>query len=166
VVDRNPPLYEVSNPMKSYSFSLNLDPLKCLLSKVSVKIKEFRDEHIFPPYDNASVDVNIQKLVLILEGRMNQMSLNVEALAAEVTRVQTVHESAIQFIAKLTDELKAVTEELKVKNEEKIDTSALDDLVAKLDASTDALAAAISTSHDNPVEAPVAEPVVEEVKPE
>lgn len=161
--------------MKTYSFGLNLDPLKCLLSKVSVKIKEFKDEHIFPPYDNASIDVKIQNLVLILEERMNEMSLNVEALAAEVTRVQTVHESAIKFIAKLTDELKAVTEELKVKNEEKIDTSALDDLVAKLDASTDALAAAISTSHDNPVEAPaveeVVEPVVEEspaeeVKPE
>ena len=93
------------------------------------------------------------------------MALNVEALAAEVTRVQTVHDSAIKFIAKLTDELKVVTEELKAKNAEEIDTSALDELVAKLDASTDALAAAIATSEDNPVEAPVepvAEPVVEE----
>jgi len=97
---------------------------------------------------------------------MKQMSLNVEALAAEVTRVQTVHESAIKFIANLTDELKAVTEELKAKNDEKLDTSALDDLVAKLDASTDALAAAIATSHDNPVDAPVVEPVVEEDKPD
>ena len=151
--------------MTSYSVKFNFEPLKSLITTISKKAKDFKNEHIFPPYGDAADDtitLDTRRTVLILEERMKQMSLNVEALAAEVTRVQTVHESAIKFIANLTDELKAVTDELKAKNEEKIDTSALDDLVAKLDASTDALAAAIATSHDNPVDAPVVEPVVEE----
>ena len=172
--------------MKSYSVKFNFEPLKSLITTISKKAKDFKNEHIFPPYGDAADDtitLDTRKLVLILEERMKQMSLNVEALAAEVTRVQTVHESAIKFIANLTDELKTVTEELKAKNDAVIDTSALDELVAKLDASTDALAAAIATSHDNPVEAPVVEeeapavvepevvmeeeaPVVEEDKPD
>lgn len=151
------------NDKTEYKIKFRFEPLKELVKKIFKKLDEFKSEHIWPEY---VVSDDAKSLMLILEKRMNQMALNVEALAAEVTRVQTVHESAIKFIAKLTDELKVVTEDLKAKNAEVIDTSALDELVAKLDASTDALAAAIATSEDNPVEAPVEDLLMEETVPE
>ena len=109
--------------------------------------RKFRKEHLWPS-DEAVESFDIDTI----EERMKEMALNLDALKEEVTRVATVHESAIKFIAALTEELKVVSAELKAKHEEVIDTSELDALVAKLDSSTDALAAAIAVSHDNPVE--------------
>jgi len=94
--------------------------------------------------------MNTKPNYLTLQERMNEMALNLDRLREEVAEVKTVHESAIKFIASLVDELKVVSAELKAKNEEVLDTSELDDLVAKLDESTNALAAAISTTNENP----------------
>ena len=136
------------NNFWEYSIEFWSDPL-CHISKLYKKV---RNEHLWPS-NEAEESFHIDTL----NERMNEMALNLDALKEEVTRVATVHESAIKFIAAVTDELKAVSAELKAKHEEVIDTSELDELVAKLDASTDALAAAIAVSQDNPV-------VEEEVK--
>jgi hypothetical protein len=136
------------NNFWEYSIEFWSDPL-CHISKLYKKVKT---EHLWPS-DEAEESFDIYTL----NERMKEMALNLDTLKEEVTRVATVHESAIKFIAAVTDELKAVSAELKAKHEEVIDTSELDELVAKLDASTDALAAAIAVSQDNPV-------VEEEVK--
>ena len=90
--------------------------------------------------------------ITILQERMNEMALNLDRLREEVAEVKSVHESAIKFIASLVDELKVVSAELKAKNEEVLDTTELDDLVARLDESTSALAAAISTTPAEPTQ--------------
>jgi hypothetical protein len=120
------------NNFWEYSIEFWSDPL-CHISKLYKKV---RNEHLWPSNKaEESFDINT------LNERMKEMALNLDTLKEEVTRVATVHESAIKFIADV----------LKAKHEEVIDTSELDELVAKLDASTDALAAAIAVSQDNPV---------------
>lgn len=77
------------------------------------------------------------------------MALNLDALAAEVTRVQTVQASAVSLLNNLTSELEKISAELAKKNAEvaePIDTSALDEFVSKLKGSTDSLAAAVADS--------------------
>jgi phosphoenolpyruvate carboxylase len=131
------------NNFWEYSIEFWSDPL-CHISKLYKKVKT---EHLWPSDEAEEYYFDIDTL----NERMNEMALNLDALKEEVTRVATVHESAIKFIAAVTEELKVVSAELKAKHEEVIDTSELDELVAKLDASTDALAAAIAVSQDNPV---------------
>lgn len=80
------------------------------------------------------------------------MAVNIEALAAEVERVHTVQESAVMLLQKLAHEIEM----------NKSDPVAMDDLVAKLKASTDALAMAVATS-DDVLEAPKVEEPAPEV---
>lgn len=70
------------------------------------------------------------------------MSLNFDKLAEEVKRIEDTQFSAIAVINGLKEELKSVSEKLAASN---ANTEELDGLIAKLDASTDALAAAIAT---------------------
>lgn len=79
------------------------------------------------------------------------MSLNVDALRAEVARVSLVQESAVKLLKELAKELEAVSAELAAKNSAAvppIDTTALDELVTKLKDSTDSLAGAVADSWD------------------
>lgn len=78
------------------------------------------------------------------------MALDIQKLAAEVARVESVHSSAIKAFDALRDELRVVSAKLAYQD---VDTSAIDELIQKLDVSTDALASAIATTP-----APVAEP--------
>lgn len=84
-----------------------------------------------------------------LERRIEEMALNLDALAVEVTRVQTVQASAVSLLKNLTVELESISAELAKKNAEvpqPIDTSALDNFVGKLKDSTDSLASAVADS--------------------
>jgi hypothetical protein len=86
-----------------------------------------------------------------LNKRITQMALDVSALEAEITRVQTVQASAITLIQGVVTELEAVKAELSLKNahvEPPLDTSALDKLVGDLKSSTDAFSAAVADSWD------------------
>jgi hypothetical protein len=77
--------------------------------------------------------------------------LNLGRLAEEVSRVTTVHASAMALISKVTKELEAVSAELAAKAAQVppvMDTAPLNDLIDKLKTSTDALAGAISNSVD------------------
>lgn len=79
------------------------------------------------------------------------MSLNLDRLAEEVTRVTTVHASAMTLLHKLASELEAVSTELASKAAQEppvIDTAPLDALIDKLKASTDSLAGAVAESVD------------------
>lgn len=76
-----------------------------------------------------------------LNRRLFTMALNFEKLAEEVKQVQSTQASAIQVITTLKEELKNVAD--KLANQE-ADTSELDDLINKLDASTNDLAKAIA----------------------
>lgn len=84
-----------------------------------------------------------------LQERTIDMALNLEALTAEVSRVKTVHESAVALIHKVTAELESISAELASKvSEPPVDTSALDALVSDLKSSTDSLAAAVAETPD------------------
>jgi len=86
-----------------------------------------------------------------LNKRITDMALDVSALEAEVTRVQTVQASAIALIKGVVGELESVKAELALKNahvEPAIDTTPLDKLVTDLKSSTDAFSAAIADSWD------------------
>lgn len=75
--------------------------------------------------------------------------LNLDRLAAEVTRVTTVHASAMTLLHKLTGELERVSAELAAKAAQVppvIDTAPLEALIDQLKASTDTLAGAVSDS--------------------
>lgn len=76
-----------------------------------------------------------------LTRRLDHMALNFEKLAEEVKQVQSTQASAIQVITTLKDELKSVSE--KLANQD-ADTAELDELISKLDASTNDLAKAIA----------------------
>lgn len=82
------------------------------------------------------------------------MKLNIDTLASEVARVQTVQASAVTLIkglaADLSDVSAKLTAALAAANvpPEAVDTSELDALVEKLKGSTDSLAAAVADSHD------------------
>lgn len=103
------------------------------------------------------------------------MALNLDRLAEEVTRVATVHASAMTLLKKLTGELEAVSAELAAKAAQVppvLDTAPLEALIDKLKASTDVLAGAVAESDDvvpvkedvvvdTPTEEVVAEPKTE-----
>jgi hypothetical protein len=75
--------------------------------------------------------------------------LNLETLAQEVTRAQTVQTSAITLLKKLTGELERISGEMATmaaQTPPQIDTGPLNDLIGKLKTSTDALATAVSDS--------------------
>lgn len=122
------------------------------------------------------------KLNLILE-RINEMKLNLDTLAAEVARVQTVQASAVTLLkglaGDLTDVSAKLTAALAAANvpPEAVDTSELDALVEKLKDSTDDLAAAVADSadikpthgivlHAEDASTPTVEVVLPEVLPE
>lgn len=77
----------------------------------------------------------------ILE-RIDQMALDLKKLADEVAEVVSTQASAVKVIDGLKDELRIVSAKLAYQD---VDTSALDELIEKLDHSTDALANAIAT---------------------
>lgn len=122
------------------------------------------------------------KLNLLLE-RIDEMKLNLDTLAAEVSRVQTVQASAVTLLKGLAGDLTEVSAKLNAAlaaaavPPEAVDTSELDELVAKLKDSTDALALAVADSADlkpthsivlnadNP-EKPTVEVIMPEVLPE
>jgi len=82
---------------------------------------------------------------------LQEMALNLDRLASEVTRVTTVHASAMALLTKLTGELEAVSAELAAKAAQSppvIDTAPLDALIDELKNSTDALAGAVADSSD------------------
>lgn len=87
-----------------------------------------------------------------LNERIKQMALNLDALTAEVTRVTTVQASAVTLLKNLTAELEDISAKLAATPPpvapEVIDTKPIDDLVAKLKDSTDALAGAVASSAD------------------
>jgi hypothetical protein len=83
------------------------------------------------------------------------MSINLETLTAEVTRVQTVQASAVTLLTSLTKELEQISADLAVKSaasatEGTNDVSALNELIDKLKVSTDVLATAVATVPDKP----------------
>ena len=74
------------------------------------------------------------------------MSINLETLTAEVTRVQTVQASAVTLLTSLTKELEQISADLAVKSTEGTnDVAALNELIDKLKVSTDDLATAVAT---------------------
>lgn len=83
--------------------------------------------------------------------RIDRMSINLETLTAEVTRVQTVQASAVTLLTSLTKELEQISVDLAVKSTEgNNDVAALNDLIDKLKVSTDDLATAVATVPDKP----------------
>lgn len=120
---------------------------------------------------------NISNGMNIIHERIENMALNLDALAAEVARVKGVHESAVVLIHKVTDELvdiKASLAAAVAHVEPPVDTSALDALVADLKASTDGLAAAVAAAppthsvvlHAEDSSTPTVEVIMPEVLPE
>lgn len=106
-------------------------------------------------------EYDISKTIQDLNERITTMSLNLDALIAEVERATAVDESAVILLQKLTSELADVSAKLAATPvNEPVDTSGLDELVSKLKASTDSLAAAVVA---NTPAAPAPAPVVEEV---
>ena len=78
--------------------------------------------------------------------RIDRMSINLETLTAEVTRVQTVQASAVTLLTSLTKELEKISADLAVKSTEGTnDVAALNELIDKLKVSTDDLATAVAT---------------------
>jgi len=125
----------------------------------------------------------MEKLNLLLTGmntiheRIENMALNLDALAAEVARVKGVHESSVLLIHRVTDELvdiKAALAAAVAHVEPPVDTSALDALVADLKSSTDGLAAAVAANppthtvvlNADDTSTPTVEVVLPEVMPE
>lgn len=70
------------------------------------------------------------------------MALDLQKLADEVAEVVSTQASAVKVIDGLKDELRIVSAKLAYQD---VDTSALDELIEKLDHSTDALANAIAS---------------------
>jgi hypothetical protein len=74
------------------------------------------------------------------------MSFNLEALTAEVKRVQTVQFSAVTLLKRLTTELEDIHAKLEASST--ADAAPLGELITSLKASTDSLAAAVADSSD------------------
>lgn len=74
------------------------------------------------------------------------MSFNLEALTAEVQRVQTVQFSAVTLLKRLTTELEDIHAKLEASST--ADAAPLGELITSLKASTDSLAAAVADSSD------------------
>ena len=82
-----------------------------------------------------------------LSERIQQMAINLEALAAEVSNVQTVQASAVALLNSLTKELEKISADLATKSSDTAaDTAALNELIDKLKTSTDSLAAAVANT--------------------
>jgi len=81
-----------------------------------------------------------------LSERIQQMAINLDALAAEVSNVQTVQASAVALLDSLTKELEKISADLATKSDTSADTAALNDLIDKLKVSTDSLAAAVANT--------------------
>lgn len=104
-----------------------------------LKLWQFLKQYFWIPTTTTECD---DLLTLILR-RIDIMALDFKKLAEEVANVVNTQESAIQVITSLKDELKAVSSKLA---DQDADTEELDNLINKLDASTDALASAITTT--------------------
>jgi hypothetical protein len=85
-----------------------------------------------------------------LSERIQQMAINLDALAAEVSNVQTVQASAVALLDSLTKELEKISADLATKSDTSADTAALNDLIDKLKVSTDSLAAAVANTPKPP----------------
>jgi len=85
-----------------------------------------------------------------LSERIQQMAINLDALAAEVSNVQTVQASAVALLNSLTKELEKISADLATKSDTSADTAALNDLIDKLKISTDSLAAAVANTPKPP----------------
>jgi uncharacterized coiled-coil protein SlyX len=85
-----------------------------------------------------------------LSERIQQMAINLDALAAEVSNVQTVQASAVALLDSLTKELEKISADLATKSDTSADTAALNDLIHKLKVSTDSLAAAVANTPKPP----------------
>ena len=86
-----------------------------------------------------------------LSERIQQMAINLEALAAEVSNVQSVQASAVALLNSLTKELEKISADLASKSSDTAtDTAALNDLIDKLKTSTDSLAAAVANTPKPP----------------
>lgn len=91
----------------------------------------------------------IERLIAEFEERVNEMGLNIDALTKQVADTQTAQESAIVMLHGLRGELADISAKLAATPpQEPVDTAPLDELVAKLKSSTDALAAAVANSAD------------------
>jgi peptidoglycan hydrolase CwlO-like protein len=84
-----------------------------------------------------------------LQKRIDNMAINLDALASEVSVIETVQASAVALIQKLTAEIQANLN----------DPAALQALVDKMKASTDALASAVAANTPAVPVAPVVDPV-------
>lgn len=92
----------------------------------------------------------LYNLTNILE-RIEQMAINLNSLAAEITRVQTVQASAVTLLTSLTKELESISADLASKSAEGAnDAAALNELIDKLKVSTDDLATAVATVPSKP----------------
>ena len=115
-----------------------------------------------------------------LKERIDQMSLNLDALTAEVERARTVQSSAVTLLHKLAGELEVISKKLDETAAQVppvFDTAPLNELIDKLKTSTDGLAAAVADSSgvtpmtevvlnaDDPTK-PTVEVVMPEVLPE
>jgi methyl-accepting chemotaxis protein len=127
-------------------------PFMALFSSFFESFLRFRDLFIGESKDVATD---------LLE-RINKMAIDLSQLVAEVDRVSSTHEKAVEKITALVSDVKAVTEQLVEKTKEAentVDVEVINSLVEKLKASTDSLSAVLEPP-------PTEEPVAEEPKPE
>lgn len=143
-------LYSI-NPFQDFSSKLKHDTLKNKLKELEKALEKLPLDNEKSSTDYRTEIDELKYLVQILTKRIDEMKLNLEVLAAEVTRTQTVQESAVKLLKSLTEELTRISAALAEqanKQPEPIDMSELDSFVGKLKESTDALAGAVKDSSD------------------
>lgn len=99
-------------------------------------------DYLFP-------DFYVERILTLFQERIEEMALDVQALRDQVSLTETVHQSTIALLHKLTGELSEISAKLAATPpQEPVDTKPLDDLVSQLKASTDDLAKAVANSSD------------------
>lgn len=145
------------SPFADFQSKMTYDKLQEKISELqSMLDKAPKQETQSAPADHKLQYDELKDSILNLTKRIEEMKLNLEALAAEVTRAQTVQDSAVKLLKSLTDELSRISAQLAEQaakqavapTPEPIDTSELDAFVSKLKDSTDALAGAVKDSSD------------------
>lgn len=120
--------------------------LLILISFVDI-ISQLVDIVIVKPIDWTMNFIVSLLLLPQIKERIQQMAINLEALAAEVSNVQSVQASAVALLNSLTKELEKISADLASKSSDTAtDTAALNDLIDKLKTSTDSLAAAVANT--------------------
>lgn len=105
----------------------------------------------FTPFNETDEYKTFQNTFRTIEERIQNMALNLDALAQEVARVQNVQSSAMLMLKKLTLELEDISAQLKAKSTEvanAVDETELNRLIEELKTSTGALAEAVADSTD------------------